>query len=143
MDMTTERTWYHQDGIFSNAYRDDTREHVLSTLEHAYPSGDPAYTWLPKVLPGRYRCVRGKHALHDGKEFETFEVTGVPGHSGILFHHGNWNQDSEGCILTGDAVTDGVRDGSPQELVTNTNPAFERFMDLQEGSDSFMLTVKA
>ena len=32
---------------------------------------------------------------------ETFEVTGVPGRANILFHHGNTEEDTEGCILLG------------------------------------------
>lgn len=145
MDLKLKRVFYEADGIVSNVF-DPQSKHVMTTLEHAYPSGLPEYKWLPKVPPGVYTCKRGTHALHDGKQFETFEVMGVAGHAGILFHHGNWNRDSEGCILTGDALTeapDPEDGGHAHDLVTNTNAAFSRFMEAQDGCDSFTLTVEA
>jgi len=145
MNLKIKRRLYEKDGIISDVTTPEGGK-LLTTLEHAYPSGLPEFAWLPKVQPGVYRCVRGEHSLHDGKLFETFEVTGVPGHSGILFHHGNWNRDSEGCILTGDALAkapDPKDSGSVHDLVTNTRVAFDRFMAAQEGCDFFDLEVVA
>jgi hypothetical protein len=66
-------------------------------------------------------------------------VTGVAGHTGLLFHWGNWNRDSDGCILTGEAFADSAKG----EMVTNSRASFARFMALQDGFDSFQLEVKA
>lgn len=148
MDLILQRDRYESDGIFSRVTRADTGAQVCVTLDHAYPSGLPQYKYLPKVLPGRYLCKRRKARLKSSKAaFETFEVTGVKGHTGILFHAGNWNEDSEGCFLTGDKVlvTSQDRDGvdGPDELVSNTRVAFQRFMELQGDAQEFWLEVRA
>lgn len=120
-------------GIFGKLF-DDKDALMCFTLEHAYP----AYPgWDAKVPDGAYTCQRGKHAIPDHKGgvfyFETFEVTGVPGHSGILFHVGNYNVDSDGCILLGQEIRN-------MRLVTSQK-AFEQFMQAQDGKDSFQLQV--
>ena len=147
MNLLMQRTRYRSDGIFSRVTRQDTGEFVCVTLDHAYPSGLPTHEYLPKVMPGTYRCVLGPHRLHSmTKDFYTYEVTGVKGHTGILFHRGNWNKDSEGCFLVGDALaqTDQDMDGidGPDLLITNTPKAFERFLQLQDGAPEFMLEVR-
>lgn len=109
------------------------------TLEHAYREGD---SWVPKLYPGEFLCVRGPHRLHGmTQDFETFEVTGVEGHKGILFHWGNFNDHSEGCILTGDAIAEYSAGAAREEMVTNSRAAFSRFMKIQEGVDHFTLRV--
>lgn len=71
------------------------------------------------------------------EDFETFEITGVPGHSNLLFHWGNFNQDSEGCILLGERTAE---EGNG-EMITNSRAAFARFMGIQAGIGSFDLIV--
>ena len=119
----------------------DTGDMVAVTLEHAYESGIEGYA--PKVPAGTYHCVRGTHQLHKGDglgdPFETFEVTGVPGHTGILFHKGNFNKDSAGCILVGTSFADIDQDGYLD--VAGSVAAFTRFMVLTAGVDEFELRV--
>lgn len=103
---------------------------VCYTLEHAYAMDG----WRPKVPVGTYACVRGMHQLSGHLEpFETFEITGVPGHTGILFHCGNVEGDSSGCVLLGD-LEKGV-------ALINSRKAFSEFMAIQSGLDSFTLVV--
>ena len=128
--MILERTDFEATGIFGKILSDDNEE-LFKTLEHAYPTNDGGY--LPKIPVGKYLCVRGVHELFDGVPFVTFEVTGVPEHTGILFHVGNTNEDSSGCILLG-------RDMSFDALLRSQD-AFDAFMKLLEGIDSFDLTV--
>lgn len=130
MDLKLHRSEYKTDGIISELISGNTKC-IARTLEHSYDS-------KPKLPPGVYKCVRGTHKLHDGVPFETFEITGVPGHSGVLFHPGNWNKDSEGCVLLGDAVTTS-KQGT---MITNSKTVFHEFMSLQTGVDSFTLTVQ-
>ena len=152
MDMTIKRVAYRADGIFSEMFDGTTL--LMRTCEHAWPSGLPQYQFLPMVMPGKYVCVRGQHRLKGMKEdFVTFEILGVPGHSGVLFHWGNWNEDSRGCVLTGEAFAfaphDTDRDGEVErheqrvQMVTNSRVAFKRFMAAQEDTDRFTLTVLA
>jgi len=138
MDMTTSRKMYRPDGIFSEVVRDDTGEVLMRTLEHAYQD-EGTQAWAPKIPPGTYTCVRGTHELKNGVPFTTYEVTGVEGHSGILFHKGNWDKDSEGCILCGLEFADSSRG----KMVTQSAVAFDKFMELQAGVDLFYLKVVA
>ncbi len=129
MDLKLNRREYRKDGILSELCKG--AKIIAHTLEHSYDS-------VPKLQPGVYKCVRGIHKLHDNKPFETFEVTGVPGHTGLLFHVGNWAQtDSDGCILLGDAVVMSKKG----TMVTNSKVTFADFMALQAGVNEFTLTV--
>jgi|GEM_PF-3477331 len=137
MNVTLQRRLYHIDGIISDATDTDTGRAVATTLEHSYPG------LTPKVPAGEYTCVRGTHQLHNGVPFETFEVTGVDGHSGILFHQGNFNDDSEGCILVGRSLAQGEHNGEPCAMITESKTTFFLFMQDQKDVDEFTLTVVA
>lgn len=129
--MRLVRYAFKADGILGFLY-DAENEQIAATLEHSYDG-------KPKLPVGTYQCVRGKHTLHSRPEpFETFEIMGVPGHTGILFHPGNWQGDSNGCVLIG-------RTASQSDLgsmVTNSRATFYRFMLDLDGIDSFTLTVE-
>ncbi len=145
MNLHLTRTKKSQDGIFSSLSRDDDRSQVCVTLEHAYATtGLESGIYAPKITAGVHECVRGKHRLHGMTEdFETFEITGVEGHTNLLFHWGNWNDNSDGCALTGEAEAQGEHAGRKHvEMVTNSRAAFEKFMALQDGADRFTLTVE-
>jgi Family of unknown function (DUF5675) len=124
-NMKLQRTRYTADGIFGWLL-DSSGNGTAHTLEHSYDL-------KPKLPAGTYKCVRGKHQLHGGIPFETFEVTGVAGHSGILFHVGNYNKDSDGCILLGAGTLPG--------MITNSRLAFALFMDSLRGINEFTLEV--
>jgi hypothetical protein len=118
-------------GEISNA----VGEVLYVTLEHAYKDG---FTFVPKLAPGVYTCKRGIHRLSNLNPFEAFEVMGVPDFqnspvTGILIHVGNYNNDSEGCILI--AMKRGVG------CILDSGDAFKAFMASQEGCDEFTLTV--
>lgn len=143
MNLTLKRAENREDGVFSELLAADPTILAEHTIEHAYPDGSGG--WIPKLAPGIYTCVRGMHRLHGMTEgFETFEVTGVPPFqgkpvTGLLIHWGNWNSDSEGCVCTGEREVDSPRG----RMVTASRDAFQRLMAVQEGLDSFLLTVEA
>ena len=116
-------------GIFSELL---DGSHVCYTATHAYSS-------LPKTPNGTYKCVRGMHRLEGmDHDFETFEITGVIGHTNILFHVGNAPQkDSAGCELMGQNITtvNGVRQ------VVMSRITFEKFMQKMTGINEFQLVV--
>jgi hypothetical protein len=137
--MILSRLIYRPDGIFSRLWHDD-ESLMCVTLEHAFQFPDtPAGLWEPVIKKGSYICVRGNHRL-DGMthDFETFEVTGIVGHTGVIFHWGNWNKDSKACILLGASIVD-----SPSgKMVTDSVKTFQRFMAGQDDIDRFQLTVE-
>lgn len=135
MDLILTRNEYRPDGVFGQILKDG--EGFCFSLEHAYTDGAGGY--YPKVLPGQYTCVRGIHQLEGMTHtFETFEITNVPNHSQILFHVGNFQGDSAGCVLLGGAKAIGP-DGN--KMLRNSKRIFDQFMALQTGVDSFNLTV--
>lgn len=137
MDLSLVRTEFRPDGIFSEL-RDVSGDVIAVTLEHAY--FDPLGAPLPKLVDGSYQCVRGKHFLTGmTAPLETFEITDVPNHTGILFHIGNFNIDSEGCVLVGMAI---AQIGGRQ-AIAQSKLAFQKFMNFQTGYDEFTLTVKS
>ncbi len=106
---------------------------VCCTLEHAYPE---LGGFSPKTAPGTYTCVRHPpRRLH----YETFELTNVPPFQTvkvdeILIHIGNYNKDSEGCILLGEMFGTGC--------ILESRAAFEKFMDIQSDVNEFILVIR-
>jgi hypothetical protein len=106
-------------------------ELICLTLEHAYLFD---HGWYPKVNDGTYICQRGDHILESGEEIETFEIMNVPNHTGILFHRGNTENNSSGCVLLGSRLSGNT--------LLNSTVAFNKFMALQDGVDQFTLLVE-
>lgn len=135
MDLFLYRTETRPDGIFGILW-DDEGERIAYTLEHAYGDNNSGYN--AKIPLGKYTCLRGFHQLSGmDSKFTTFEVMGVPGHTGILFHFGNYNKDSDGCILLGDDI---IQDGQGQ-MITQSRITFAKFMRFEDNCDQFTLTI--
>lgn len=132
MTLTLTRQDKRPDGIFSEL-TDEKGNFVAVTLEHSF-DGEP------KLYDGAFKCVKGLHQLHVGNKFETFEITGVQGHSGILFHVGNYNSDSEGCVLLG---TDVKNMDNGTRMITHSMIAFSKFMAMLDKVSEFTLIVKS
>jgi Family of unknown function (DUF5675) len=124
--MILKRIKFNQYGIFGELL-DDANNHLFYTLEHSYDN-------VPKLPNGTYSCVIGNHRLEGMTEdFQTFEITNVPGHTNILFHWGNYNDDSEGCVLLGMGVND--------TMLLNSREAFKEFMQKLQNTLFFQLVV--
>lgn len=129
--MKLLRTAFNEDGICGTLLN-DAGDPIAVTMEHSYNG-------LPKLPAGTYRCQRGMHSLHSRPQpFATFEVMDVPNHTGILFHPGNWQGDSNGCILVGRVCTTSEQGA----MVTNSRATFTRFMLDLDGIDAFTLVVE-
>lgn len=127
--MILLRDTIEKEGIFGTL-RSGSDEEICKTLEHAFPV---VGGFRAKIPVGTFVCVRGVHQLFGGSPFETFEVTGVDGHSGLLFHPGNWNADSNGCILVGEAVQN--------KALFRSRVAFLDLMNRLRTVESFVLNV--
>lgn len=86
------------------------------------------------IPTGIYPCRR----VMSPKFGDTFEVTGVPGRSHILFHKGNLEDDSRGCILVGEQF--GLLAGRPGIIASREG--FGEFLERQRGTDGFTLTIR-
>jgi hypothetical protein len=116
------------DGVFGTMF-DENGQQIAVTLEHSFNG-------VPKVAAGTYTCER--HAPNR-LPYETFELQNVPDFqgkpvTGILIHIGNYNSDSDGCILVGSH-----RNG---EMIMDSKITFAKIMDLLKDVDSFLLTVE-
>lgn len=130
--LTLKRDLFRDDGIFSTLLDGD--KVIAHTCEHSYDK-------KPKLFNGTFTCVRGPHRLHGmTADFSTFEIMGVTGHTGVLWHWGNFNKDSDGCVLLGE---DMVIEKSPNgvAMVTNSKATFAKFMEMFVGVDQFELEV--
>ncbi len=133
MDIILRRNYKRKDGIFGTLLG-PMDLFLCYTLEHSDENCEP-------IVPrGAFQCVRGIHSLkHSLHPFETFEVKGVPGHSGILFHVGNYNQDTAGCILVGQEI---LKTGAVWSI-SHSRLAFEQqLMTIQKALNKFELVVE-
>lgn len=87
----------------------------------------------PVIENGTYQCVRDFY--HKGG-YETFEIT-VDGHDRILFHKGNVEAQSMGCVLV--AKSFGALDGAT--AVLDSKGGFNELMHLARGVEQFTMEV--
>lgn len=123
---TLERTY--GDNSDTPAWSSDDRRFLDNKFRPKIPDS-PQYGW---------HCHRDFY--HKGG-YDTFEVN-IPFHDRILFHKGNWPQDSDGCILLGEQYKDfDPKEGVQNPGLADSKRAFTEFMQLTRGVDSFFLKV--
>ena len=119
MKWTLIRKLYREDGIFGEMTSEDNK-HVFQTLEHAYDDG---VKYVPKIRVGLRPVILYKSPkqgylvpMLDGEEDKEryFQI-----------HIGNYNEDSEGCILVGLAKGHRANGGV---MLTSSKQAFELLM---------------
>jgi uncharacterized protein DUF5675 len=139
--VTTKSALYGIEG----EYYTEQGQLLCVTLQHAFPDGKGGF--VSKILPGRsYICKRGQGPINGlwklecGMIIDTFQVMDVPAFQGarvtniLAAHPGNYNTDSNGCILVGDSIGVGC--------ILDSRNAFKKFMDLQAGVNQFILVVE-
>jgi len=86
------------------------------------------------IPTGQYICKRYSSSRYPN----TFEVTGVADRSKILFHTGNTDDNTEGCIILG------ANFGTLSEdlAVLNSRITMRKFMQRLCNTDKFMLTIR-
>ncbi len=114
------------DGCFS-VLLDPTGRPFAVTLEHTFDDG------LPIIQAGMHQCNR---SYYNKGQYATFEIT-VEGHSRILFHKGNKEADSAGCVLVAESF--GELGGAA--AVLDSAHGFEELMQLTNGINVFWLNV--
>jgi len=100
------------------------------TLERQWLDNKAGVSCIPE---GTYTCKRVE-SPHFGN---TFEVTDVQGRTHILFHKGNIDDDSHGCILVGEQFE--FLGGSPS--VNSSKHGYNEFMALTASVDTFTLEI--
>ena len=88
------------------------------------------------VFPnGTYTCRR----VNSPRFGNTFEITGIIGRTHILFHKGNWEDDSRGCVILGESFE--ILMG--KNGVASSGHAFKEFLKRLEGVNEFTLIVNS
>lgn len=100
------------------------------TLE---PRDEENATNISSIPAQQYICKR----VNTPKHGECFQVMNVPGRTNILFHVGNTDTDTQGCILVGEKFSKIKNSVS----VSNSSNAFFFFMQELEPYDKFHLTI--
>jgi len=105
-------------------------EATCVTLEKYWFGNTPYHSC---IYPGQFLGVR-----HTSPKYgKTFKVLGAQGRTDILFHIGNFKNDSRGCILLGESF--GVLLG--KRCIKNSILAFNNFMDKLKDVDRFKLSI--
>ena len=64
------------------------------------------------------------------------QLLDVPGFEGIRIHPGNKKEDTEGCILVGESISE------DQQFITNSRTAFAKvFAAIQQAKDPVFITI--
>jgi hypothetical protein len=100
------------------------------TLERPWRDNRRNESCIPS---GIYQCRK----VNSPKFGPTFEVCDVPGRTAILFHKGNLQDDSHGCILIGEAFNPVT--GRPG--ITASKEGFAEFLHLTGMTLEFQLEI--
>ncbi|HEU4344755.1 MAG TPA: DUF5675 family protein [Candidatus Binatia bacterium] len=100
------------------------------TLERPWLANRKGESCIPA---GDYYCKR----VNSPKFGNTFEVAGVPDRTAILFHKGNLEDDTHGCILVGESFNPVL--GKPG--ITESGHGFSEFLAITAMTNSFMLQI--
>jgi hypothetical protein len=139
MEMTLKRISYTDDGVLGVLLCGNAP--VALTLEEEWKSNQSNISCIP---PGSYLCRKVTTPKHG----VTFEVQDVPGRGSILFHSGNTEEDTMGCILTGcEYGTLMVKDEDTGAMVSKhavlrSKEAFNKFMAATGGKETIALHIR-
>lgn len=104
------------------------------TLENRWYNNEPNISCIP---PGTYFCKRVLSPTFGN----TFEIMDVQDRTHVLFHWGNRDNDTEGCILIAEEF--GVLGGEGAILSSNREgKGFKEFIERTEDINDFMLVIQ-
>lgn len=109
---------------------DGTRPFAV-TLERPWLNNERSVSCIPA---GQYACRR----VQSPKFGNTFEVTGVPDRSHILFHKGNQVEETQGCILVAEQFG---KLGNGNVAVLQSGQGYAEFMLLLAGQAEFTINI--
>lgn len=87
-----------------------------------------------RMVKGEYHC---KRSWYNKGGYETFEIV-VSGHTHVLFHKGNTEDDTRMCVIVGEQF----ESLHGKTAILRSWKAFDEFMSLLLGVDEFKLIVQ-
>lgn len=130
MRFQLKRTAIHEFGAFGVLSKNNIPFAV--TLERTFEEDDSG-NYRVVVPTGRVTCKASRY--HKGG-YATFELQ-IEGHSRVLFHKGNKEEHSRGCIL----VAESFHKFGNQPGIANSAGGFKEFMMLAGEYPAFVLEV--
>lgn len=103
------------------------------SVERTFDPGEASHGKQIVIPNGTFRCTATQY--HRGG-YATYEIH-VPGHSRVLFHKGNHEKDSLGCVIVGESF--GELNG--MTAVLDSRGAFSEFIRLTGGKHEFQMEV--
>lgn len=101
------------------------------TLEDVWQDNKVGASCIPV---GSYVCKRRRY---NRGGYNTFEITNVPERTHILFHRGNTEDDTEGCIL----VAEKFGELDKKTAIQSSREGFKEFMERLQDVDEFLLHI--
>lgn len=89
---------------------------------------------ISNIPANTYLCEKRWSALIQGW---TFEITDIQGRDNVIFHWGNLDDNTEGCLLTGSEFGTLATDWA----VLGSKKAFKKFMAELGSQRQFLLTI--
>jgi len=129
MKVTIERFSHDEKATIGKLTIEDVKHNMIYTLEN--PQRET--TKDSRIPAGEYLC----RPFNGQKYKNVYEITNVPNRTAILFHWGNLEKDTEGCVLLGNKL--GKINGEP--AVLESKKCFEMFRSLI-GKNSFQLVIE-
>jgi len=117
-------------GVLLHEFQPGAFQPFAVTFELQWNDNTRNISCIPK---GQYLCER----YSSTKYADTFQVKNVPGRSYILFHVGNTQSDSEGCILVGEQFEKVLG----KEGVASSKDGFGEFLENLKGESEFTLKI--
>jgi hypothetical protein len=106
----------------------ESNDFKLATLENPWLDNEPYISCIPH---GPYECQRV-----DSPRFgNTFKILNVLNRTEILFHWGNFEKDTLGCILLG------MYSLPEKDMIANSRKAFGHFIKHTSDVDSLTLEI--
>ena len=102
------------------------------TLELPYENNLENVSCIPE---GTYNCVR----IISPKFGDTFCITGIPGRKYVEIHWGNYEKDTDGCVLIGDEVSEFEGDHD----ILNSRITHKAFMNRMIGVQGFTMEIES
>ncbi len=128
-EITVKRIGENDDGVFG-VILDGITPFAL-TLENPDLNNLRGKSCIPV---GEYLCVRYSSTRYP----DTFIVTNVPDRDYILFHVGNTDKDTAGCIL----VAEEFGELNKKTAILSSKKGFAEFMERLKGFERFLLKIE-
>lgn len=126
--LELQRYDYLPSGIFGDL------SNGMFTLEHSFDGNRPK-------IPAGVGVWERYPSPHFG--FDVFRCRSVGGvdlwEHGYETHPGNYNKDSDGCILIGTSIGNMLKEGD--KMLCKSDIAFKAFMASLEGQDTIQITI--